>query len=281
MTQRTPDQPTTPHAGHDRLLLVAGLDPDASAAEQARRKQQLESCAECRSLVAELALISAAVSNDLPRPARPRDFRLTVQQADRLRGSPLSRLLDRLAAPRFGSLQPLAGMAMVVGAALIVLSSTNWGFASSGAASPAYNANEDRVTVEGAFPTDALGGAPGAAASPSASGMQPGATTFSSQAPPQVVSGSPKLTPISRDTGSGAPLVTTQPAASGTTGAVLQPGSQTAGPQRTGGDRAPTAVDGNTIRLPAGVLLGGLLIGGGAVFLALRWLARRRTETLR
>ena len=52
---------------------------------------------------------------DLVAPSRPRDFRLTTEDAERLRGSAVTRLLHRLGGPGLKVLQPLAGAAMAIG----------------------------------------------------------------------------------------------------------------------------------------------------------------------
>ena len=57
-------------------------------------------------------LVVAFASGDLPAE--------DVADAERLRGSALTRLMRRLASPRLQVLQPLAGAAMVIGLLLVV-----------------------------------------------------------------------------------------------------------------------------------------------------------------
>ena len=111
------------HDGHDRLLVVrfASLDDDLRPSENAQARELVEHCSECATLVDDIRHISAAIAA-APMRARPRDFRLTAEQAASLRGSPLSRLLARLAGPGASTvLRPLAGAAVAIGLVLAVV----------------------------------------------------------------------------------------------------------------------------------------------------------------
>jgi hypothetical protein len=259
VTERTPNEPTTPHASHDRLLIVAGLEADASAVERSRLERQLRDCADCRALAADLAAISASIHSDLPLPRRPRDFRLSADQAARLRGTPLSRLFERLAAPGFGSLQPLAGVAMALGLTLIVLNSVSLPFAGSAAAPAALNADDRTVTAEGA---------PGAAATLDAAGSLV----------PVPAAASPWTTGRQdTDTSGSGGGKSAQPAASPTTGAALGPMDSSVTPQPSTDARlsSESGEDRGT-GPPAGIVAGLALFLTGSFLLLARRLARRR-----
>jgi hypothetical protein len=89
--------------------------------ETATVSERLATCPECAALVDELALISRATAA-AAFPSRTRDFRLTTQDAARLRdGSRLRRFRDWLAAPRGAVLRPLAGAMLGIGLVMVVV----------------------------------------------------------------------------------------------------------------------------------------------------------------
>src|SRR3712207_6410950 len=116
---------TALHASHDPTLMAALAADDLTPDERAAAQTVANACTECATLAADLAAISRAVRTDLHVPAvRRRDFRLTDEDARRLRGgSPLRRGLSRLGAPGFAILQPLGGVAAAMGVVLMVLTS--------------------------------------------------------------------------------------------------------------------------------------------------------------
>ncbi len=101
---------TNPHASHDLALIAAHADGDTDDAERVRASALIGDCDECARLYDDLLLISSAVA-DLPAPARPRDFRLTNEQAASLRPTGWRGVLAALAGPRFSFVAPL-GTAM-------------------------------------------------------------------------------------------------------------------------------------------------------------------------
>jgi hypothetical protein len=112
------------HARHDRLLILrqAAGDP-LDPTEMAAARELLDTCPACAALVDEIALI-ARTTTTLEAPVRTRDFRLTVQDAERLRSSRFRRLLDRLASPGWVPLRPLAGATLAIGLVLVGVSGT-------------------------------------------------------------------------------------------------------------------------------------------------------------
>src|SRR5436309_282845 len=92
------------HVEHDVYLIAQLAADDLDAAVRRRAEALVAECQRCAELLADLRSISAATA-DLPAPARARDFRLTSEDAERLR-SPWRRWLTRLGQPRFAFTQP-------------------------------------------------------------------------------------------------------------------------------------------------------------------------------
>jgi len=107
------------HARHDRLIVTRFAADDSYPTEIDEARQLVTTCSDCARLADDIGLLIAATSK-LPAAQRPRDFRLTHEQAESLRGSFLERLLRPLAAPRLAALRPVAGAAMSLGLALVV-----------------------------------------------------------------------------------------------------------------------------------------------------------------
>jgi hypothetical protein len=118
-----PSQPVVArdHERHDPLLVArhaAGDELPADERDQA--VALLAACPDCRELAADLPVIARAVAAE-PVSARPRDFRITPEQAQRLRGSWSDRLLGRFAFPDLAILRPLAGSALALGLLLVAV----------------------------------------------------------------------------------------------------------------------------------------------------------------
>lgn len=117
---RPPRRTPSDHARHDRLLVARLAADDAYPSEVADARALVEGCSHCAELSADIRLLRAAAS-ELPAPRRPRDFRLTPEQAEDLRGSALDRLLRRIGGPGLSPLRPVAGVALSLGLALAVV----------------------------------------------------------------------------------------------------------------------------------------------------------------
>lgn len=135
------------HAGHDQLLMARLAGDDLDASERSTAEALRSACPECRQLHDDLRTLIRATA-DLPTPRRHRDFRLSPQQAARLRGSWLDRAMERLAAPSLGLLQPLAGAAMALGLTLLVVNALP--FSQGSAGSLAASPGAARMPVPGA-----------------------------------------------------------------------------------------------------------------------------------
>ncbi len=145
------------HGGHDRLLVARFAVDDAYPSEVAEARELIAHCAECAALADDIRVLRISTAR-VGAPRRPRDFRLTTERAESLRGSLVERVLRRLSAPGLAPLRPIAGVALSVGLVLAVV----------GAALPTPVAEEMRLMNEpdaaeqfpAAAPGDADGGVP-------------------------------------------------------------------------------------------------------------------------
>jgi hypothetical protein len=89
---RPDPRPTSDHAGHDRWLVVRWItDPaDLTPTETTAARALLTGCADCASLASDLEIISRATLSSVV-PSRPRDFRITPEQAASAQGGVLDR----------------------------------------------------------------------------------------------------------------------------------------------------------------------------------------------
>jgi hypothetical protein len=108
------------HNKHDRVLVARYAAGDAYASETDDAKRLVDNCHECAALAADIKLISARTSQ-LPAINRPRDYRISPEQAGKLRGSWFDRLMRGLSNPGFAVVRPLAGAALAIGFALVVI----------------------------------------------------------------------------------------------------------------------------------------------------------------
>jgi hypothetical protein len=198
-----PQLPDT-HRFHDRLLIARAVGEDLDPLDRAAADALLEACPDCRVLAAELRALRFAAS-DLPAVRRPRDFRLTQAQADRLRGGALQRFLAPLGGPAFGFLQPLAGAAIAIGLGLLVVTSVPLGLGGSAASRPeAQSAGGGGAA--GAAGSLAPSRAPLAAQPTTAAGRSPATDTYGTAATPAPPQASPIPDKSTGEPGSLAPL---------------------------------------------------------------------------
>lgn len=133
------------HAQHDLELVAAWAAGEATGADLDRAERLLDACDLCVAVARDLRVITLALQ-ELPAvdaipslPAAPRDFRLTPEQAARLRPSaPLARWTDRLvdAVAAFGrpvgaSLATLGIVGLIVGTGFLGLFGGNAASATS------------------------------------------------------------------------------------------------------------------------------------------------------
>jgi hypothetical protein len=230
---------TATHGSHDELLIAAFAAGDLTGPQRDRARGLIESCGSCRSIHADLVVLSR-VTREAPPAVPPRsiDFRLSDEDARRL-SRPWQWLAGWLAGPRGRVTQPVAAGLATLGVAAILLSSTPMSLpASGGAAAPA----EIGRTTESTAPTQQL-------------------------APAQA----PELAGEEDSTGAAASAAAAPSPAAST-------GSETEFRDATVGDENDALDAGLVADQPAPLLVVGLaLVGIAVVVLALRPLARRLT----
>lgn len=118
-----PPAPHTPAAeAQDHAALIVALNAgDLAGAELLAAESLAASCTGCAALVFDLAAIRGAMTA-LPVPPRRRDYRLTAEDAARLRPSGWRRLLEWLAAPG-STVRPLATGLATLGVVGLLLTS--------------------------------------------------------------------------------------------------------------------------------------------------------------
>src|SRR5688572_16142558 len=169
------------HRRHDRLLVTRFAAGDSYPSDEAEAQALVAGCSDCAELAADIRLLSMR-AHELTAPRRPRDFRISAEQAERLRGNWFERFMRGLAAPGWGTaLRPMAGAAMAIGLMLVVIGSLPLGKAApasqpAGARSPrgygpsATQAPDAPPTIKSAPEVEQPGGqlgAEGPALSPS------------------------------------------------------------------------------------------------------------------
>jgi hypothetical protein len=110
----------TAHRDHDTILIAALAAGDLTDLARADAEALAAACPDCAALHADLLAIAAA-TRELPAPVRIRDYRLTPEQADRLRPSGLRRLLEAFGSPRLAVTRPLALAFTTLGIAGLLL----------------------------------------------------------------------------------------------------------------------------------------------------------------
>lgn len=94
------------HTDHDVELVAASISDGLTAAEHATVTDLLAACSACRELAADLRALAAATVA-LPVPPRRRDYRITAEQAARLRPVGVRGILVALGSRRFSFVAPL------------------------------------------------------------------------------------------------------------------------------------------------------------------------------
>ena len=157
------------HVTHDPELIAAYAAGDAAGPALDQAADLVASCTECAELHRDLRAISTALP-ELPAPVRPRDFRLTPEQAASLRPAGWRGVLAAFAAPRFRLAAPLGTGLAAAGLAGLLLASPGGllpratgeaasGSAPSAAGAPAVQADQAsgaaaRGPPRGAQPVD-------------------------------------------------------------------------------------------------------------------------------
>jgi len=275
---RTP--PIAPnHATHDRLLVAALADRGADALtprERASAEAQVAACRDCATLLADLATLTAAIPT-AAMPVRPRDFRLSPADADRLRPSGLRRLIGLIGSSNDAFTRPLAlGLTTlgIVGLLVASLPGALSGFGSAGAA-PVLSTVGSAVGESTSGAQAAASAAPSAAAAPAAAGSGGGiaAAPAPSGAAPQADGSFGRVSVAARPSASGgddSKAVYGADNGALTTNSAGQNGY--GGTERTG-DLLSVGDEASGVS-PLVVIAGAMLIVGLGLF-GLRWSARR------
>jgi hypothetical protein len=131
-----PHIPDSVHETHDLELIAAYAGGAGDRATDPSAAALVAACAGCADLFNDLRAIAAAMPA-LPVPARPRDFRLTPDQAAALRPRGLRGLVASLASPRFSFAAPLGTGLAALGIVGVLVASGATPFAGSGSAGTA------------------------------------------------------------------------------------------------------------------------------------------------
>lgn len=269
----------TDHDHHDQMLVAALAADDLAGTERDQALGLIDSCTDCKTLHDDLQAIARATAT-VPPPltATSRDFRLTPEQAARLKPNGWRRILRALAIPpsiaaplgiglaTFGLFGLLVGNLSFGGmAASAPQAATGGAPAGGGPAGESLASPVGDVNVAGEYPSSAASAAPGAvslpssraAASAAAASAGPAASGGDVAGLPSVPSASRgALGPIAGASGVATPAVDSGGSAGPTTKSVEGPESEP-----TGRQVSSTPVPLQTIVLVAAIVVGlGLLV---------------------
>ena len=187
----TPDVRPTSHDRHDPLLVAALAAGDLAATDRVRATELIETCPDCATLHDDLVAIARATAS-VPPPitTRPRDFRLTREQAARLRPSGWRRFVGAFGSPQLAFTKPLGVGLATIGLAGLLLGNVSLGslggssaaapMSATGASAGSAESNQsggtrglgDAVGAASAAPASAPAALGPVAASPAASGTE-------------------------------------------------------------------------------------------------------------
>jgi hypothetical protein len=174
---------TAGHPAHDTVLVASLVDHSLPASERDAAQHMVDTCRRCAELHTDLLALRQA-TRTLPTPPRPRDYRLSAADAERLRPAGIRRWIVAFGSPRDAITRPLAiGLTtlgivglLVSGAPLLSFgsaSSSASGGPAAAAPQPAASQPAMDVTIPapaaGAAAAEASGGPAAAAASAAAS----------------------------------------------------------------------------------------------------------------
>lgn len=126
----------SPHASHDTMVVaaLAARAPELSDPELERGRELIATCSGCADLLADLVSLQTALPTT-STPVRPRDLRLTADDAARLHRSGWRRVLGFFGSARDGVSRPLAVGLTTLGLAGLLVASLPSMFMAGGAAS--------------------------------------------------------------------------------------------------------------------------------------------------
>ena len=157
-----PHIPDNVHDTHDLELVAAHAAGDAQGPALDQATALVAGCTECAALHHDLRAIAAAMP-ELPAPVRPRDFRLTPEQAASLRPSGIRGFLAAFSGPRFAFATPLGTGLAALGIVGVLVASGGFVSGGTAGAAPATSPGE-AMTIESAPDRQAASAAPASAA---------------------------------------------------------------------------------------------------------------------
>ncbi len=282
LTGEMPDPTlTSAHASHDTMLVASLADHSLDASERAAAEALVASCGLCAALHADLVALLAA-TRAMPTPARPRDFRLTREDAARARPRGWRRWVAAIGTSRDSVSRPLAiglttlglvgllaaslpSVLMTGGATSLPAADMSVGSGTGGASSAPELVEGNGSGVTGAQ-------APGGPVAPPATDSVAPAAASARPVPvvsgPNALQGEQASPPADQGGTAAGPTIGTPNSGKG--------GSSTKGAGRDADGSAGTVSDaaGGSPISPLVLLSGSLLIVGLGLF-ALRWGARR------
>ena len=253
------------HARHDLSIVavLAARPADLDEKDSAAARAQVASCSTCADALADLLALQTTLP-ETATPPRPRDFRLTPADAQRLHQSGWRRFLGYFGSPRDGFSRPLAIGLTTLGLAGILLASipSTSLMGGSGGAAPANEA----APIQQAAPAPA-------ASVPSTDRTALGAALPSAAASAltEVAAAAPSASTVF---GGAAPGTSTEAASASTDVQVFTGGNpDEVAPSLPGG--SDSALRGDAIGFSALLVVGGALLIAGLGLFALRWSGRR------
>ena len=275
------------HATHDPELVAAYAAGDATGPDLASATELVASCTECADLHRDLRAIATALP-ELPPAVRPRDFRITPEQAASLQPSGWRGVLAAFASPRFKLAAPLGTGLAAAGLAGLLLANpgglahpaSTGGTSGEAPIAAATSATKDATASDasGAVSAPAAASPPAVAPVPAPAASLAAASAAASSAPG---AGQPDG---NTDIQAAGPALGTSPDADGGGAAGAQPAVSPGREIAAGAVPAPqgstdaTAVPSAPATAPAGtspwVLVSAVLLLVGVSLLVLRFAAR-------
>jgi len=231
-----PDVRPTSHDRHDPLLVAALAAGDLAATDRVQATHLIETCPDCATLHDDLVAIARATAN-VPPPitTRPRDFRLSREQAARLRPSGWRRFVGAFGSPRLAFTKPLGVGLATIGLAGLLLGNVSLGsLGGSSAAAPmsATGASAGSAEFNQSGGTRGLGDAAAAASAAPASAAP---VALGPVAASPAASGTGGFYPVALPSASSAPApsLTTDRSAAGLDGSPPASNVEVAGGAKT------------------------------------------------
>ena len=157
---RLPAEPSA-HAAHDVVLIAALADQRAdtlAASDRARATELVATCSDCAALHADLLALAAALPASAT-PPRPRDFRLSPDDAARLRPAGWRRFFGGIGSPRDTITRPLALGLTTLGLVGLLVGTVPGALSLSSSAGSTLSTVGNSIGGAGAAPAAAASGA--------------------------------------------------------------------------------------------------------------------------